>query len=69
MPRYYFIIRKPNETDHDDPGGTDLPCDTDALDYANRIIHELKQGGGYGERSTAMIVKTDASRVVFIIPF
>jgi hypothetical protein len=69
MPRYYFIIRKPNETDHDDPDGTDLPRDTDALDYANRIIRELKQGGGYGERGTAMIVKTDASRVVFIIPF
>ena len=49
--------------------GPDLPRDADALDYASRIIRELKQGGGYDDPGTVMIVKDKAQRVVLSIPF
>ena len=46
----------------------ELPHDNDALDYAYRIIRELKQDKGYGALGIAMVVKDAALRVVFSIP-
>jgi len=43
--RHFFSIRWSNHED-DDQHATPLPDEVAALDYANRIIRELKEGGG-----------------------
>ena len=68
MPRYYFILRW-DSREHADPCGTILPNDRAARDYAERIIHELKEAGGYDDDDLTMVVKNAARRTVFSIPF
>ncbi len=68
MPRYYFILQWGNR-EHDDPHGTALPSDQAARDYAERIIGELKEAGGYNDDDLTMVVKNAADRKVFSIPF
>jgi hypothetical protein len=68
MPRYYFILQW-DSREHDDPHGTALPNDQAARDYAERIIRELKEAGGYDDEDLAMVVKNAADRIVFSIPF
>jgi len=43
----FFTIRW-SDHDDDDRHGTELPDDAAALGYADRIIRELKDGGGLG---------------------
>ncbi|MGB7098145.1 MAG: hypothetical protein WBD95_05160 [Xanthobacteraceae bacterium] len=69
MPRYFFILRVPGAPDHDDSDGTDLPRDASALDYAKRVIRELKQAEGYDDPNLTMIVKDDTQRLVVSIRF
>ena len=46
---YYFDVQGYRE-EHDDRGGTLMPNDEAALAYACRIIHELREAGGYAIR-------------------
>jgi len=71
MPRYYFHIDGPDhhrDLGHD-PNGTLFPADEPALDYARRIIRELKSAGGYDGAGLTMIVKSETDQTVFAIPF
>jgi hypothetical protein len=65
MTRYFFIIR----WESDDPEGTLLPSESAARLYANRIIRELKDAGGYDDPGLMMIVEDADARVVFAAPF
>ena len=69
MPRYFFNVRIPDEADREDSAGTVYHHDIDALDYAYRVIQELKHGGDYGAPGIMMIVKDHTGRIVFSIPF
>lgn len=40
-----------------------------ARNYADRVIRELKEGGGYDDPTLTMIVKNEARETVFSIPF
>jgi uncharacterized protein DUF6894 len=67
LPRYYFDLRFPDRV-HDDSDGTDFPHDSAALDYAKRIIAELKAAGGYDDPGLVMLVRKDESGTVASIP-
>jgi hypothetical protein len=69
LPRYFFHVRVPGEADHEDPEGTVFVRDSDALDYANRIMGKLKNAGGYAAPGIMMIVKDHTKRIVFSLPF
>ncbi len=66
--RYFFILQW-RERKHDDRHGTVLPNDDAARGYAERVIRELKEAGGYDDDELIMIVKDDARRTIFSIPF
>lgn len=68
MPQYFFIVKWPDQ-ELDDPEGTRLPTDADALRYANRLIREIREGGEPDEPHLTMIVKNAAGKTVFSIPF
>ncbi|HEX3937408.1 MAG TPA: hypothetical protein VHX43_07870 [Xanthobacteraceae bacterium] len=68
MPKYYFILQWADRR-HDDPHGTALPDDRAARSYAERIIHELKDAGGYEDSGLTMVVADAARQTVFSIPF
>ena len=66
MPRYHFAVI--DLIRHDDPDGTDLPDDTAAREYANRVIRELQHGEGHSWRGWTIEV-TEGQRTVEQIPF
>ena len=70
MARYFFDVEGP---DHDgvgeDQDGTELPSDEIAQEYAQRIIHALRNGGGYSEVGLVLVVKSDTGATIFAIPF
>jgi hypothetical protein len=68
MAKYYFVLQWADR-EHDDPHGTSLPDDRAARGYAERIVRELKEAGGYDEPDLAMVVKTGAGRIVCLIQF
>jgi uncharacterized protein DUF6894 len=68
MPQYYFALRSPDE-EADDENGTVLPSDEAALSYAQRVIGELKESGGYDGPGLVMVVANEAGRVLFSVPF
>jgi hypothetical protein len=68
LSRYFFDLRWSDRT-HDDQDGTPLPNQMAAYYFAQRVIRELKKAGGYDDPSLVMIVKNEASRQVFSIPF
>lgn len=65
---YFFILQRRERRD-DDPHGTPLPNDTAAKEYAQRVIRELKEAGGYDDPDLKMIVKNAAGDVIYSIPF
>jgi hypothetical protein len=67
-PRYHFVIRWPDH-DHVDPEGTRFPDVGAARRYAQRVIRELKEGGGYGDADLLMVVTDGEGNEVFTIPF
>ena len=71
MPRYYFHIEGPGHDDDvgHDPNGTIFVNDATAFDYAQRIIRELREAGGYDDPQLTMLVKSEAGRTIFAIPF
>jgi hypothetical protein len=68
MPRYFFDLRFIDRTDNDS-AGTVLPDEVAALIYANRIIGELKEAGGYDEPGLAMIIRKDGHASDIVVPF
>jgi len=66
--KYFFIVSGPDEL-HDDGIGTPLPNDAAARAYAERIIKELKEAGGYDDPYLTMIVKNERRQTVFTILF
>jgi hypothetical protein len=68
--RYFFDLDGPDEDDNCTGGdGTRLPNDDAALDYANRVIKELKETGAYNDPAWHMVVKDENGDIVFRIPF
>ena len=68
MQRYFFVIHWP-DTEHDDKNGTLLQSDSDAREYACRVIRELQAGGGYHDPGLTMVVKGARRKTVFSVPF
>jgi hypothetical protein len=54
---------------HDDLEGTVLPDDRSAQANAQRVIRELREGGGYADPGLCMIVRNEAGKQLFVIPF
>ncbi len=65
---YYFDVRGYGDF-NDDRGGKLMPNDEAALDYAFRMIRELRQIGGYDDAGLTLIVRNAAGQTVFSIPF
>ena len=67
--RYFFGVRWSDHED-DDPNGTLLSDNAAALNYADRLIRELKKGSRYNDPNLMVIVqKNGTKRVVLSIPF
>ena len=66
--RYYFGLRWPGHED-DDANGMLLSDDAAALNYADRLIRQLKDAGGYSDPNLTVIVRDGMKRVVLSIPF
>lgn len=66
---YFFDLRGPAERRDDDREGTLFASDCDALNFANRIIRELKEAGGYDDPGLSMIVRDAAHKTLQSIPF
>jgi hypothetical protein len=65
--RYFFGLRWSDEDD--DANGTLLSDDAAALNYADRLIRQLKDAGGYSDPILKVIVRDGMKRVVLSIPF
>jgi hypothetical protein len=68
-PRYFFVLVWQDGREHDDPHGTVLPNDDTARAYAERVIRELQQSAGYDASGLTMVVRNDAGKTLFSIPF
>jgi hypothetical protein len=68
MPRYYFNLEGGSHGDND-RSGTLLSNDSAARDYAERIVGELQDAGGYDGAGLTMVVKDTDGRTIFSIPF
>ena len=66
--RYYFGLRWSDHED-DDANGKLLSDDAAALNYADRLIRQLKDAGGYSDPNLTVIVRDGLNRVVLSIPF
>jgi hypothetical protein len=69
MSQYFFIIQWAGLAAKDDEDGTTLANDSEAFEYAQRIIRELKKDGGYDDPGLTMTVRNDAGATVLSIPF
>ena len=67
MPRYFFVV---TYADHqiDDPDGTLLPADTAAIEYARRIINDLREERRPEEPEPSIAVKNAAGEVIYRFP-
>jgi hypothetical protein len=68
LPRYHFIIRWPDRDDGD-PEGTRLANVAAAQRYAERVIRELKEAGGYDDPGLLMVVADGDGNEILAIPF
>jgi len=69
MPRYYFVLHGPDGEIHDDHDGTELADKTQAFAYAERIVGELKEAGGYEEPGWAMYIRSGSDDEIALLPF
>ena len=67
MPQYFFAIRWPDYEDAE--RGAALVDDAAALDYACRLIRELRAGGGYDDPALSVKVRNETRQIVFSVPF
>ena len=67
MPRYFFVV---TYADHqiDDPDGTLLPADTAAIEYARRIINDLREERRPEEPRPSIAVKNAAGDSFIVFP-
>ena len=56
MPQYFFDVRS-TDWDYTDPDGIALPDDEAAIIYAERMIAELKEDGGYDAPDLQMLAE------------
>jgi hypothetical protein len=66
--RYFFGVRWSDNEDND-PSGALLSDNAAALNYADRLIRELKEGGRYNDPNLMVIVRDEMKQVVLSIPF
>ena len=66
--RYFFVIQW-QDRQHDDRHGTLLPSGAAAVEYAHRIIRELKEAGGFDDPDLKMIIKNEVGDIIHVIPF
>jgi hypothetical protein len=69
MPSYYFILRRPEGGATDPPRWTVLPNDQSALAYAQHIIRDLKQAGGYDDPCLTLTIQNAEGKTIRSIPF
>ena len=69
MPRYYFVLHGPDGEVHSDDYGTELANKTQAFAYAQRIVSELKEAGGYEEPGWAMYIRSASDDEIALLPF
>ena len=65
---YYFDVLSYGEK-HDYRGRTLMADDDAALDYARRLIRDLRETGGYDDPALTLIVRNAVGQTVFSIPF
>jgi hypothetical protein len=68
VPQYFFDVRS-TDWDYTDPDGIALPDDEAAIIYAERMIAELKEDGGYDAPDLQMLARNDAGQTIFSISF
>ena len=68
MSRYFFAIRWPDREDSD-RFGTSLPDDAAALDYAIRMVRQLRRGGKHSDPGLMMTVRNEMLERVLSLPF
>jgi hypothetical protein len=66
--RYFFGVRWSDHED-DNPNGALLSDNAAALNYADRLIRELKERGRYNDPNLMVIVRDGMKKVVLSIPF
>lgn len=66
--RYFFVIQWPDRQ-YDDRRGTLFSSGIAAVEYAQRIIRELKETGGYDDPDLKMIIKNEVGDIIHVIPF
>ena len=66
--RYFFGLRW-SDHEEDDPNGTLLPDNAAALNYADRLVRELKESNIYNDPNLMVIVRDGMKRIVLSIPF
>jgi hypothetical protein len=69
VPRYFFMIRRPNNLFEDDPHGTVLPDPAAARSFAEQTIKELRNESGFDDPLLMMIVRDDSNRTILSLPF
>jgi hypothetical protein len=67
LPQYLFVIRWP---DHEESivRGTALEDDAAALDYACRMIRELRDSGDYNNPKLVLNVRNEKQQTVLLVP-
>jgi hypothetical protein len=65
--RYFFGVRWSDHED-DDPKGVPLSDNAAALNYADRLIRELKEGGRYNDPNL-MAIRDGMKKGILSIPF
>ena len=68
LPRYHFVIRWPDR-DRVDPQGTGFPDVASARRYAEQVVRELKEGGGYDDPELLLVVTDGDGNQIFSVPF
>jgi hypothetical protein len=68
MPRYFFIVAYPDQREIVDPDGTPLPNDTSTVEFARRVIDDLREDRLPGEPLPTIIMKNDAERSFIAFP-
>jgi hypothetical protein len=70
VPRYYFCLRWPKRRkEQRDERGIVLLDDARARKYAERVIRELKESGGFEDPGLRLIVRNEAGKKIFVLPF
>ena len=67
MPQYYFVVETPDHV-YDDSEGKQLPNDSAAKGYAERVVRELKECD-FESAGATLHVRGEGGRIIQSIPF